>query len=236
MTTSGGATATAATRPATEETVREAVRAAIEDRRLAPGTRLVEEQLAGVFNVSRARVRTALRELARDHLVEVRRNRGACVAAPSPAEAREVFQARRLLEDAVVRALARSCPADAPARLRAHVAAEETAHAAGDRSAGIRLSGAFHLLLAELLGNGIVTAMLRDLVARSSLIIALYEQRPAPCCGADEHARLIQALETGAEAEAAADMERHLRTIEDRLVLADRRDAPMDLRAVFMGA
>ncbi|WP_404380089.1 GntR family transcriptional regulator [Caenispirillum salinarum] len=216
-----------------EDVIRDAIRLAIEDHRLRPGTRLVEEQLAGVFGVSRARVRAALRDLARDHLVVHRRNRGACVAAPRPEEAREVFHARRLLEETLVRVLARRRPASALRALADHVEAEAAAHARGDRREEIRLSGDFHLLLAEQVGNGILTGYLRDLVARSSLIIALYEHRAARCCSAVDHRRLLAALDSGDEAGAAAEMTRHLADIEDRLVLVERAEEQVDLRAVF---
>lgn len=216
-----------------EDSIRDAIRLAIEDHRLRPGTRLVEEQLAGVFGVSRARVRSALRDLARDHLVVHRRNRGACVAAPTPDEAREVFQARRMLEEMLVRGLARRRPAAALKALADHVDAEAAAHAAGNRREEIRLSGDFHLLLADLVGNSILTGVLRDLVARSSLIIALYEQRAAQCCSAVDHGRLLATLETGDEDAAAAEMIRHLSGIENRLVLEERPAEKVDLRAVF---
>lgn len=218
-----------------EDAIRDAIRLAIEDHRLRPGTRLVEEQLAGVFGASRARVRSALRDLARDHLVVHRRNRGACVAAPTPGEAREVFQARRMLEETLVRGLARRRPAGALRALADHVDAEAAAHAAGDRREEIRLSGDFHLLLAEQAGNGILTGYLRDLVARSSLIIALYEQRAARCCSAVDHRRLLATLEAGDETAAAAEMTRHLADIETRLVLEERPEEQVDLRAVFAG-
>lgn len=216
-----------------EDGIRAAIRAAIEDRRLAPGTRLVEEQLARIFGVSRARVRGALRELAHEHLVEVRRNRGACVAAPSPEEARQVFQARRLMEDMIIRSLAATRPPGAVERLRAHVAAEAAAADRGDRGAGIRLSGEFHLLLAGAMGNSILAAFLRDLVARSSLIIALYERRSAANCSAEDHARLIALVAAGDAEGAAAEMARHLGEIEDRLDLEEEDAGAVDLRAVF---
>jgi DNA-binding GntR family transcriptional regulator len=216
-----------------ENAIRDANREALETHRLRPGTRLVEEQLAGIFGASRARVRSALRDLARDHLVEHRRNRGACVAAPTPQEARAVFEARRMLEETLVRTLARKRPAVALQALSAHVKAEVTAHETGNRREEIRLSGDFHLLLAEQAGNAILTSYLRDLVARSSLIIALYEHRAARCCSAVDHRRLLDILEAGDEAGAAAEMARHLTDIESRLILEERPEEQTDLQTVF---
>src|SRR3979411_3520396 len=74
------------------------IHVAIAERRLLPGVRLVEDQLAEVFGVSRMRIRSVLHALARDKVVTLQRNRGAVVAYPSVKEAKEVFAARRLLE------------------------------------------------------------------------------------------------------------------------------------------
>ena len=77
---------------------------AIAERRLLPGSRLVEDQLADVFGVSRMRIRSVLQALAREKVVTHHKNRGACVAQPTVKEAKEVFAARRLIEVALARA------------------------------------------------------------------------------------------------------------------------------------
>ena len=65
---------------------------AIHDHRLIPGMKLNEDEVGVIYGVSRTVVRAALQELAHNHLVELRRNRGAFVAQPSVKEAREVFE------------------------------------------------------------------------------------------------------------------------------------------------
>lgn len=64
---------------------------AIHEHRLAPGTKLSEDEVGLVYGVSRTVVRAALQRLAHDRLITLRRNRGAFVAQPSIREAREVF-------------------------------------------------------------------------------------------------------------------------------------------------
>ena len=75
---------------------------AVHEHRLAPGTKLNEDEVADVYGVSRTVVRAALQRLSHDGLVELRRNRGAFVAQPSIRDAREVFEARALLEQHVL--------------------------------------------------------------------------------------------------------------------------------------
>ena len=76
---------------------------AIVDQRLAPGTKLAEEALADLFSVSRTTVRAALQRLSAEGLVIIKPNRGAFVFKPTIEESRHVFEARRILEDALLR-------------------------------------------------------------------------------------------------------------------------------------
>ena len=91
---------------AAEERMFSAIVDAILDQRLAPGTKLKERELAGIFGASRAAVRSVLNRLGHSLLVELRPNRGAIIANPSAEETRDLLDARRLLEAALVQRLA----------------------------------------------------------------------------------------------------------------------------------
>ena len=75
----------------------EQIRKAIISGTLKPGDRLVEQQLTDMINVSRHPVREALRLLAREGFVELRRNRGAVVSALDAASVVEVYDIRMAL-------------------------------------------------------------------------------------------------------------------------------------------
>ena len=74
--------------------------------------------------------------------------------------------------------------------------------------------------------------MLRDLVSRSSLIIAVYQAPGARCCPPDEHRELALALERR-ESRAVALMVRHLDQVRADLRLEEGLDKSIDLRSVF---
>lgn len=205
---------------------------AILDHRLPPGTKLTEDGLGEVFGVSRTVVRKALFRLAHENIVRLRPNRGAAVARPTVAEARDVFAARRVVERAVVEAVTRRGEAPAFAALRALVAREHAAHEQGDRRSWIRLSGDFHLRLAEIGGNAVLSEFLKELVSRTSLIIALYESPGNATCSDDEHRALIDAMARGDEVRSTALMDKHLQSCESHLTLEIEPD-PVDLAAVF---
>src|SRR5450631_4595541 len=83
--------------------IADSITSAIVERRLMPGTKLAEQKIADVFKVSRTLVRQALMQLGRDKLVTLEPARGARVAEPSIQEARQVFEARNLLETAIIK-------------------------------------------------------------------------------------------------------------------------------------
>ncbi|MEO3385319.1 GntR family transcriptional regulator [Mesorhizobium sp. CAU 1741] len=203
--------------------IRDQLRDAIMDRRLAPATKLAESEVGALFDASRTIARSALQMLAFDGLVRIERNRGAFVANPSPEEARQVFASRRLIEGGIAtEACARIIPADVEV-LREHLARERRfmnergPHA---RRSEIKASGEFHLKLAEIGGNAILFRFMEELVARSSLVIALYGRSGVSRCGHDEHEELIEAL-AGRDAERAHGLIlRHIDHIEADLDLA----------------
>ena len=82
------------------------IRDAIFDGTYEPGAPLVELVLAKQYNVSRTPIREALTRLEQDGLVE-RGNRGLVVRERSPEEILDIYEARLVLEQAVVEAAAR---------------------------------------------------------------------------------------------------------------------------------
>ena len=75
----------------------EQIRTAIIAGHFKPGDRLVEQQLTDMLNVSRHPVREALRLLAREGFVEIKRNKGASVRAVDADSVIEVYNIRMAL-------------------------------------------------------------------------------------------------------------------------------------------
>jgi DNA-binding GntR family transcriptional regulator len=74
------------------------------------GTHLVEQDLAAQFQVSRAPVREALREIASMGLVELRPNRGTVVLPFNPDSLRGIYHVRMALESEAARLAAKAIP------------------------------------------------------------------------------------------------------------------------------
>ncbi len=212
--------------------VHERIWSAIVDHSLPPETRLVESELCQIFGVGRTRVRQVLQRLAHERVVTLMRNRGAMVSKPSVREARDVFAARRVIETSIVDTVIKSATRKHIKRLQEHVSREQDAWRANDRRAILKLSGEFHLLLAEAADNSILLEVLRDLVSRSSLIIAVYQSPGASPCPPDAHRELTATLERRERA-AIKLMVQHLDHVFADLMLEERNGSGIDLKTVF---
>jgi DNA-binding GntR family transcriptional regulator len=210
------------------------LRESIVSRALPPGTKLTEEVIGGAFNASRSAVRWALARLQDEGLVELYPNRGAYVAQPVLAEARNIFAARRLIEVGIVRVLAARSPAQDLTALETCIADEHAAHRAGDLKTALRLSGEFHIILAEHVGNPVITDMLRGLVSRTVLALAVNQHRDNPGCRTHEHSAFLDLLRQGDVEGATQEMEQHLLSLERELDTTTTTDTIVDLRSVLL--
>jgi DNA-binding GntR family transcriptional regulator len=219
--------------PLTDGTIVERIVAAVMEQKVAAGAKLPEAPLCEAFDSSRTQIRRVLIVLAERGVVTLQANRGAFVASPNAEEARNVFEARRAVERATVLAASQRIDAATLAELSANARASGAAEARGDRRESIRLSGQFHLRLAETAGNSVLTKFLEELVARTSLIIGLYGSFVARSCSEAEHGALVDALAARDGALAADLMQSHLTHVERSLDIRDAADAPADIRSVF---
>jgi DNA-binding GntR family transcriptional regulator len=195
---------------------------AIVGHRLTPGTKLPEDELASIYGVSRTIVRSALQALAHDRLVNLEPNRGAFVAQPTKREAREVFEARALIQPQVAAPAATNAKPDLIDRLRVHLDKERDALAAGHDSDAIMLSAKFHVGIAEIADHSIFTGFVKDLVSRSSLIIALYWRRRDTTCESHAHHALVDAIAQGQSTAASELMSSHLADLLSGLDLSPK--------------
>src|ERR1700710_113844 len=210
-----------------------ALRQAIIEQALPPGTKLPEDELGARFGMSRTLVRAALAHLQSEGLVDAPARRTATTAKPTLDEAKEVFEVRRTLEREGGRLVVERWRPEFGAALEGHVRAEEAARNAGEARVSIRLAGEFHIKLGEMSGNRLLRRYLGEVVSRCSLILALYGRPHSADCAVNEHREIVAALR-GPNADAAiAVMDHHLGSVEPRARLDEGRDAQFDLGAAL---
>lgn len=223
----------------TENEIYEKMVETILDHRLPPGTKLVEEKLAGAFGVSRTRIRPVLVRLANEQIVTLTPNRGAMVAQPTEKEAREVFEVRRMIEPTLIECFIDSANTSDIAVLTKCIADEEAARLQGDVRRAIRLSGDFHLHIANASDHQTLGRVLRELVSRTSLILMTYSNTSqqkridASACGCMEHRALLDAIRLKDKREAARLMRDHLGLLEAQLQFNSQDATAPDFQELF---
>jgi len=194
----------------------EALRRAILEQAIVPGTRLPEDELAAQFGVSRTPIRAVLARLQNEGLVKAGARRTAAVAEPGLGEARKVFEVRRALErEAVLLAAQHWSPAN-ERRLEQILRQEEQARKAGDARAAIRLAGDFHLALGGMADNFLLERYLGETVSRCSLALAVHSRPHSEDCAISEHRQILERLRAGKAQEAVAAMDEHIAAIAHR--------------------
>ena len=206
----------------------ESLTRAIVEHRLHPGTKLAEQKLADHFGVSRTLVRQALFQLTQNRLIKLEPARGAFVAAPTVDEARQVFAVRRMLEAEMTRAFVRQVTPAKVRALREHIAQEKAAVDKEDAAGRVELLGDFHVRMAELMGNEVLTQILRDLSSRSSLISLMYQRAGAARHSQEEHVELVRAIAAKDEERAVQLMTEHLDHVQESLAF-DRQVPTHDI-------
>ena len=219
--------------PTSSAEISDRILEAVMASKLAPGSRLGEQQLAMLFDCSRTIVREALTRLAARGIVTVSSRRGWYVIEPSQDEAREAFEARRVIEMGLIR-----CTTDvskaAVKQLKNHLSREKAAIRGNDVGLRSFLLGDFHVCLAECLGNSLLADTLRDFTARTTLIAMLYQSSHDAAQSCSEHVKIVEALEKGDWVQAEKLMQAHIGSVQSTLKLQPASGDPLaELRSAL---
>ncbi|KUJ75567.1 hypothetical protein AVO42_09690 [Thiomicrospira sp. XS5] len=202
------------------------------EQKLQPGARLTEVPLAEIFGVSRTVVRRALLRLSHEGVVEIKPNVGASVIRTPVEEVSQYFEARRIIECALIRMVVGKLTSYQVETLKSMVREESRYFETSNRAKGLRKSTEFHFLIADLSGNHPLAEAARHLISRTSLIVAQYNLSGSGGCACVDHSALVDVIVNGTEDEAEALMDTHIRHIEDGLSLSKKELEP-DLYSLF---
>ncbi len=205
---------------------------AILEGEIAPGTRLVERDLADRLQVSRAPVRDALRALHHEGLVSARGRKGLCVNSLSARDAWEVYTIRAALESLAARLACERLTPEALRELREIVAAMEQASRARDVEELSSLDVRFHERMCRISGHRRLLAMWSGMAAQ----IRLLSGRVVQTLYGDlndvtaRHRSLLAILETRDAERLAAEIEHHIDSVAQRVIKQlDTMEQPTDV-------
>jgi len=171
-----------------------AISDAINERRLLPGTKLNERELALLFGVSRTIVRQALIRLSQDGLVTIAPKRAAIVAQPSFDDAFSLYQMLLIIDCGVIDQLIEHITPEQLELLENHTRQEEATFQQGPPEASDRLGREFHRVLIGFLNNEELSQVHLQLERKAALITSLYKVDFDYCHLRHEHVDLIDAL------------------------------------------
>jgi len=192
---------------------------------MAPGQRLVEEELAGTLAVTRASLRTALFDLAAEGLVERIPKRGARVRAVTLDEAIAITECRMALEGLCAAKAAERITEPQAGRLRQLGDEMERSVADGEPLKYSALNHELHRLIREISAQTVAAGLLERLngqLVRHRFQLALRPGRPQ--ASLPEHLAMISAITARRPAEAEEAARRHLSSVIT--ALRDTQEAP----------
>ena len=185
---------------------------------IAPGSRILQEQLAAEFGASRLPVRDALRRLQADGLVSIVANTGAWVSKLSKKECEEAYQIRERLEPLLLRQSTEQMQHETTAALLKLV---EQMEASVDVETFLRLDREFHLLAYSHGPDG----MLKDLVVRLWNTTQHYRRAFVKLSGIEtgsvthlEHRLILDAMVRGDLDDLEINLAAHVRRTRNALV------------------
>lgn len=197
------------------------LRAAIRNGTLPPGTRLIEQDLAQMLEVSRIPVREAIQRLVEEGLVNKIPHRGAVVYLPTRREIDEISSLRVVLERFIMeRAMARWRSVHESA-LREIVAQMRLAAEQSNLHQMYELDYNFHYVLWEMAEHSIMLEVVSSLRSRISRFLFEANSALSPTqlmMHANTHGDLIEIVKAGDVLAAQDEIERHVLGAKDRIV------------------
>jgi DNA-binding GntR family transcriptional regulator len=166
--------------------------------RLAPGARLVEEDLAGRLKTKRHVLRQAFVELERFGLIELKRNRGASVRQLNLEDVAQIYAVREILERAAAAQIPFPLPRPALQRIEGAQRRHDAAVRAGDAKAVFRANFEFHDALFAACGNSYLAAAIDDFRKKTQVVWSYAIVKPEYFRNAQrDHKAMLKALREG---------------------------------------
>lgn len=191
-----------------------ALRKALIEGTYPPGTRITEQEIAVIADVSRTPVREAMRRLEAEGLLDVVAHQGAFIKAWSDDDAEDIFELRTMLEAFVARRAAEYASPEQLARLRR--LAETQLTEATDCQAGYLeriadLNGQFHQTLQDAAASERLKTTLATLTEAPLVLQTFRDYAHEDLVrSAHHHLEIVQALEAGDGSWAATVMRSHV--------------------------
>lgn len=210
----------------------EGLRSLLLSGNIAPGTRLTEAELTGMFSVSRSTMRSVLVQLAQEGFVTSEVNRGVRTRNFSPQEAADILEAREVLESALAGKAAERATEEEIRELRVTLEEMEDCKKRGDQAGYSRGNRRFHQQVKEAAHQQTLAraydTLLYPLVMRQYRNLSAQHPRTGSL---EEHQAILMAIITRNPDAAVAAMRHHVASARRALLLqtvADHAATPAE--------
>ena len=194
-----------------ENSVYQKLKTAIRKRYIKQGSQLVEVTLAQKLGVSRTPVRSAIKKLEAEGLVNSIPNRGAFVITPTKQEIEETFLVRAELECMAARLATENCTQTLLEELHQFVEFEATVFDKNDLDKYYAANDSFHIRIAEMSGNNVLSSYVQELLDRTRIYLILYDPfYKIEYSPTTEHLDIIEGISSGDPVQSCAAVRAHI--------------------------
>jgi len=213
-------TSPAAGRPA--ESLRQRVYTSLKDAvlsgELKPGEIVSEIEIARRWEISRAPIREAIRQLEQENLVRSSPRRSATVVGITAASVRDLYEVRMSLEGLSARLVAERSVTQEIDHLDSLADSVERSHSDGDYRAAIRADDELHRKMASMTRNRVLETQIMRVMDRLMMARMMVRQIPGRLEDiVDEHRAILVALRTHDGDAAAQACTTHVQNAGERL-------------------
>lgn len=189
----------------------EVLKEAIITGELRPGQILIEEQLASQLVISRTPVRSAVRRLEADNLVEITPSKNIVVASITQKEIQDAQQARQLVEVEAVGMLAETITKEQCQELEEVIQKQRDSMARKEYLEFMEYEYQFHVKIGKFCGNVWYGKMLESisLLQRRVLILTWHLEKDWDYV-IDEHTQILDALRSHDREKSRKAMQLHI--------------------------
>ena len=198
--------------------VADILRDAITKGELAPGTRLIEQDVSQQLGISRGPLREALRLLETEGLVNSYPGRGSFVAELSERDIVEIYSLRTILEEEAIRLATRNSSREDIMELEKILEEMFQAAKEDNHALVLDLDLHFHQKIWGMADHSRLEAFLKEIAIQAKMYISvqtsMYDDLPT---GISDHKTILKHLKAGNEGAAVETIRLHLKVAEDSL-------------------
>jgi DNA-binding GntR family transcriptional regulator len=206
-----------------EDAVYQKIKNAIRKRYIKQGSQLVEGGLAQKLGVSRTPVRSAIKRLEAEGLVNSIPNRGAFVITPTLQEIEETFLVRGHLEQMAARLTSKTITPGQIASLNELIEREEKVFNKHNFDEYYIVNDAFHNKIATFSANRVLSSYVAELLDRTRIFLILFDpfSKLSISPSLEDHKNIVNALAQHDPERAAEAVAAHIRSSVNDLETVD---------------